>query len=77
MLTTGVQAAVADDLRGRVMALWTLCFLGSRPLAAVVDGALADLWSPRVATVIMLVPLVAAGALLVPRLRVEPQPAAT
>jgi len=73
--TTGVQEAVSDDLRGRVMALWTLCFLGSRPIAAVIDGALADLWSPRIATAIMVAPLVAAGLLLVPRLRVESVPA--
>lgn len=73
--TTGVQEAVSDELRGRVMALWTLCFLGSRPIAAVIDGALADLWSPRIATAIMVVPLVVAGLVLVPRIRFGSAPA--
>jgi MFS family permease len=41
-LTTRVQRRVPDELRGRVMALWGLAFLGSRPLAALLDGLLAD-----------------------------------
>ncbi|HEX9235645.1 MAG TPA: hypothetical protein VF972_05150, partial [Actinomycetota bacterium] len=51
----------------RVMAIWTLCFLGSRPIAAVADGAMADVFGVRVATMAMLVPLVLAGALLLPK----------
>lgn len=38
-----------DGYRGRVMALWTMGFIGGRPLAAVIDGAVADLVSPTVA----------------------------
>ncbi len=41
-LTTLLQRRVPDDLRSRVMALWGVAFLGSRPLAAAIDGALAD-----------------------------------
>lgn len=54
-LTTAIQQRVDEAVRGRVMALWSVAFLGSRPLAAVVDGALADLLSVPVA-------LLAAGA---------------
>jgi MFS family permease len=62
--TTGIQEEVSDELRGRVMAIWTLCFLGSRPLAAVADGSLADLLSPRASGLIMLIPVALAGAWL-------------
>jgi MFS family permease len=48
-LMGGIYSRVPDDLRGRVLALWGVAFLGSRPLAGVVDGAVADLVSPRVA----------------------------
>jgi MFS family permease len=48
-LTAIVQRATPDDVRGRVMALWSIAFLGSRPLTASVTGALADLTSVRVA----------------------------
>ncbi|MGH8932439.1 MAG: MFS transporter [Egibacteraceae bacterium] len=61
-LTTLLQQRVPEDLRGRVMALWTIAFLGSRPLAALIDGALADLASVRVAVVFAaIVPLVSAA----------------
>ena len=48
-LTTELQQRVDDALRGRVMALWGVAFLGSRPLAALIDGAVADLVGPRTA----------------------------
>jgi MFS family permease len=48
-LTTELQQRVDDDLRGRVMALWGVAFLGSRPAAALLDGAVADLFGPRTA----------------------------
>lgn len=41
-LTTQLQAWVPDEIRGRIMALWAMAFLGSRPVAAVVNGAVAD-----------------------------------
>jgi MFS family permease len=40
--TTAIQQRVPDALRGRVMALWSIAFLGSRPLAAALSGILAD-----------------------------------
>ena len=41
-LATRVQQRVPEGLRGRVMALYTLAFLGSRPVAAAVNGSMAD-----------------------------------
>ena len=43
-----LQRAVPERLRGRVMAWWSVAFLGCRPIAAVVDGAIADLASVRI-----------------------------
>jgi hypothetical protein len=63
-LTTLLQLAVPDQLRGRVMALWGVFFLGSRPLAAFVDSNLAALFSPQVALAVVAV-LVASAALWV------------
>lgn len=45
--TTLLQRRLPDALRGRVMALWSVAFLGNRPIAAVLDGAAADLVGPR------------------------------
>lgn len=44
-----LQQAMPEHLRGRVMAWWSVAFLGCRPIAAVVDGAIADLTDVRVA----------------------------
>lgn len=52
---TELQRGIPDALRGRVMAIWSVAFLGCRPVAAVVDGSIADATDPRVAL------LVAAG----------------
>lgn len=47
-----IQRRVPESLRGRVMALWSVSLLGSRPLAALFDGAVADLTSVHVALVV-------------------------
>lgn len=41
-LVTRIQRRVPEELRGRVMALWTLAFLGTRPIAAALNGYLTD-----------------------------------
>src|SRR5690606_32124074 len=41
-LSAEVQERVPDRLRGRIMALWTVGFLGSRPIAAALNGTIAD-----------------------------------
>ena len=51
-LTTELQRRVPDRFLGRVMALWAVAFLGSRPAAALVDGALGDTFGPRAAAAV-------------------------
>jgi MFS family permease len=59
-LTTQLQEWVPDEIRGRIMALWMIAFLGSRPLAAAANGAVADATTPAMA--FLLVAVVAAAA---------------
>ncbi len=47
-LSTQLQERLPDELRGRVMALWSVAFLGSRPFAATLNGGLADALAPVV-----------------------------
>jgi predicted MFS family arabinose efflux permease len=61
---TALQTRLDEDMRGRVMALWGAAFLGSRPMAAMVDGSVADLTSPRIGVVTAAAPLVAGWLLL-------------
>ena len=73
--TTALTLEVAPEQRGRVMALWSLCFLGTRPPASLVDGALASTVGLRPAAVALTVPVLAAGVVMwvlrarLPRLR--------
>ena len=48
-VTTLIQHRAPEALRGRIMALWVMAFLGCRPLAAALNGSAADLTSPTVA----------------------------
>lgn len=64
--TTRLQTEVPDVLLGRVMALWSVCFVGSRPFAALVDGAIAEVAGARVAAAAMALPALVV-ALLVAR----------
>jgi len=53
-----LQLGVDDAHRGRMMALWSVAFLGVRPFTSLVDGAIASAASPRVSTLVMTVPAV-------------------
>ncbi|MGB3485565.1 MAG: MFS transporter [Mycobacterium sp.] len=64
-LSTLVQSRVPDEYRGRIMSLWLVGFLGSRPIAAALLGSTADTVSVRVAFVVAAV-VTAAVALLCP-----------
>lgn len=46
-LNSAIQDRIEEDYRGRVMAVWSVFFLGVRPVAAIVDGSIADLFSVR------------------------------
>jgi MFS family permease len=70
--TTGLQEEVSEAMRGRVMGIWTLCALGSRPLASLIDGAVADLAGPRIAALVITLPLVFVAIFVTPRLVKRP-----
>ena len=63
--TTLIHESLDDARRGRVMALWTVAFVGTRPLAALADGALATAAGLRAAALLISLPLLLV-ALLVP-----------
>jgi MFS family permease len=73
--TTALTLEVPPEQRGRVMALWSLCFLGTRPPASLADGAIASAAGLRPAAIALTVPVLAAGVAMavlrrrVPRLR--------
>jgi MFS family permease len=48
-LATVVQERAPEVLRGRIMALWLVGFVGSRPIAAILLGGTADLISVQAA----------------------------
>jgi MFS family permease len=65
---TLVQAMVPDHLRGRVMAVYSMMFMGMAPLGALVAGSLANrLGSPGTVALGGLVCIVA-GAVFIRRL---------
>ena len=48
-ITSLVQLATTDEMRGRVMSLFLLAFRGGMPAGDLTAGALADFYSPPVA----------------------------
>ncbi|HVM34704.1 MAG TPA: MFS transporter [Actinomycetota bacterium] len=65
--TSLLQRRVPEALRGRIMALWMVAFLGNRPVAALLHGGAADVIGPRLA-----VGLAIAAALIGARLARRP-----
>lgn len=61
--STLLVRSTADHERGRVMALWSIAFIGTRPIASLLDGILADVVDLRVAALTMAVPAALACAL--------------
>ncbi|WP_338748791.1 MFS transporter [Janibacter alittae] len=51
--TTRLHQVVPPSMRGRVMSLWLIAFMGTRPLAAMVNGLLADAFGTGAALVVM------------------------
>ncbi len=62
--TTTIQEDAPERLRGRVMALWSVAFLGPRVIASVIDGALTDAFGPHVAVASFALPALAFAYLL-------------
>ena len=58
--TAMLHDLVPAEVVGRAMAVWGVAFLGTRPVASVCSGLLADATSPRLAAAVM--PLAALGA---------------
>jgi MFS family permease len=48
-INSTLQLAVSPEMRGRVMALYSVVFLGSTPIGAPLTGWLAETYDPRVA----------------------------
>lgn len=67
--TTQLQLEVEEAQRGRIMALWSIAFLGLRPFASLLDGAVADALGVRTAGVLLALPALAAALLIGRRLR--------
>jgi MFS family permease len=62
--TSRLQLDVAEHQRGRIMALWSVAFLGLRPIASLTDGAIAGAFGVRPAGVVLALPALAgAGAI--------------
>ena len=68
--TSRLQLGVEERQRGRIMALWSVAFLGFRPAASLIDGAVAGAFGVRAAGVVLALPAFACAAaiLTVPRL---------
>ncbi len=69
-LTTMLQSQVANEMRGRIMALWSVTYFGSRPIAAAMNGGIADLVSVRAAYLLSGI-LIVCGAWVVRPTRVR------
>lgn len=71
--TARLQLDVSESQRGRIMALWSVAFLGLglRPLASLLDGTVAGAFGVRAAGVCLAIPALAAAAIIL-RLRDRP-----
>jgi MFS family permease len=70
--TVRLQSEVPEVQLGRVMALWSLAFVGTRPLAALLDGVVAELVGARGATVVLALPVLATAPWVHRRLSAGP-----
>ncbi|HEX9766609.1 MAG TPA: MFS transporter [Nitriliruptorales bacterium] len=61
-VTARLQTEIPDEQRGRIMAIWTVMFVGSRPISAPIDGFIADLTSPRIGATVFALPALLGAA---------------
>lgn len=71
---TLIQERVPDVLRGRIMALWLIAFIGFRPIGAAIDGVLADVVSVEFAFAVSAGLLAVTGLLWKPSRAAAPAP---
>jgi len=64
-----LQQETADAYRGRVMALYSIVFLGSTPIGSVIVSAVAEVTNPRVAVLLGGVAAVGTGLVALARVR--------
>jgi len=74
-LATVVQERAPEELRGRIMALWLVGFVGSRPIAAALLGGTADLFNVQAAFAVAAVLSIIVALLCRPSNLVGPLPA--
>jgi MFS family permease len=67
--TSRLQLGVEPWERGRIMALWSVAFLGLRPFASIVDGAIAGAFGVRVAGILLALPALACAGWMAVRAR--------
>jgi MFS family permease len=67
--TSRLQLGVEPWQRGRIMALWSVAFLGLRPFASIVDGAIASAFGVRYAGVLLALPALACAGWIALRAR--------
>jgi MFS family permease len=70
--TVRLQTEVPGSQLGRVMALWSLAFVGTRPLAALLDGVAAEVLGARGALLVLALPVLVAAPWIHGRLRAAP-----
>jgi MFS family permease len=71
---TLIQAMVPDELRGRVMSVYSMMFMGMAPWGALIGGAIADRLGAAVAVSAGAVAALGGAAIFglrLPKLRVE------
>lgn len=66
-ISTLIQRRAPEALRGRIMAIWLVGFVGTRPLAATLEGFLADAFSLVVAFAVTAALIACAAVLCRPR----------
>jgi MFS family permease len=67
--TSRLQLGVEPWERGRIMALWSVAFLGLRPFGSIVDGAIAGAFGVRYAGVLLALPALACAGWVAARAR--------
>jgi MFS family permease len=67
--TSRLQLGVDPWERGRIMALWSVAFLGLRPFASILDGAIAAAFGVRVAGIVLALPALGCAVWMAVRAR--------